>query len=911
MTAPTRNTARPDPRLGARHLSRQARLRADARAARRRRPAVGARRSWSRSTTPTPPPLRLPARDRRRPQELGRSQGPEPRSARQAPRHADRGPSPRVRRLRGHHPRGRVRRRHGPALGPRHLDARRRSGSGPARRAAEVHAAGREAPRRLDAGPAPRPRPARRGRPELAPHQGAGRGRATRRASSSITEARPESVVERTATRGASRSRAIETWHSNRAAKTPAARRPLRPDARPPEPARRRAAASRRPAAPAARRSSSRSWRRSSPAPPAGDEWLHEMKFDGYRILCRIDKGRGHAAGAATPGTGPRVPRGRRRRPAASRRARRSSTARSPCSCRTARRASRRSRTPARRATAGPARVLRLRSPPPRRAGSDRRAARGAEGARSSASSGARRDGAIRYSTHVVGQGEEFFRQACRLSLEGIVSKRRDAPYEPGRGRSWLKVKCIQEQEFVVGGFTEPKGTRDRPRRPAPRRPRRRAAGSSYVGQGRHRLHRRHRPRRLRARLDRLRVPHRPFERRPPGAPRRALGEARAGRRGRRSPSGRRTGGSAIPRSRDSARTSPRPTSSGSGPRPAPQPPRDGGRGAPKTAPATARPDVTARADDAVVAGVRISHPDRVVYPEDGVTKARAGPLLRGRRRAHPAPSSRRGPPRSCAVPDGLGRRVLLPEARRAPGRRASLRRVSIREKTKAGDYLVVEDVAGLVGLVQMGVLEIHTWNAQAERARGARPPRLRPRPRARCPLAGRASRRRGSSGRRLEAQGLESFVKTTGRQGPPRRRAHRPGPGWSACVAFAGDVAEALVAETPRAFTATMAKSARKGRDLHRLLPEPAGGDVRRRLLHAGARRRAGLDAGHVGGARRRPVRQPLHDRQPLERRLAKLDRRSRGPATARVAALATRSTAPARGGRRGSRPHAPPSRT
>ena len=70
------------------------------------------------------------------------------------------------------------------------------------------------------------------------------------------------------------------------------------------------------------------------------------------------------------------------------------------------------------------------------------------------------RDGAIRYSTHVVGQGEEFFRQACRLSLEGVVSKRRDRPYEPGRGRSWLKVKCIQEQEFVVGGFTEPKGTR-------------------------------------------------------------------------------------------------------------------------------------------------------------------------------------------------------------------------------------------------------------------------------------------------------------------------------------------------------------------------------------------------------------------------------------------------------------------
>jgi bifunctional non-homologous end joining protein LigD len=59
-----------------------------------------------------------------------------------------------------------------------------------------------------------------------------------------------------------------------------------------------------------------------------------------------------------------------------------------------------------------------------------------------------------------VGQGEAVFREACRLSLEGIVSKRRDQPYESGRGRDWLKVKCVQEQEFVVGGFTEPKGTR-------------------------------------------------------------------------------------------------------------------------------------------------------------------------------------------------------------------------------------------------------------------------------------------------------------------------------------------------------------------------------------------------------------------------------------------------------------------
>src|SRR5262249_44778381 len=68
--------------------------------------------------------------------------------------------------------------------------------------------------------------------------------------------------------------------------------------------------------------------------------------------------------------------------------------------------------------------------------------------------------GTLRYSDHVVGGGKQFFRQACRFALEGVISKRRDAPYTPGRGRSWLKIKCIQEQEFVIGGFTDPEGRR-------------------------------------------------------------------------------------------------------------------------------------------------------------------------------------------------------------------------------------------------------------------------------------------------------------------------------------------------------------------------------------------------------------------------------------------------------------------
>jgi bifunctional non-homologous end joining protein LigD len=66
----------------------------------------------------------------------------------------------------------------------------------------------------------------------------------------------------------------------------------------------------------------------------------------------------------------------------------------------------------------------------------------------------------IRYSDHVVGEGARFFALACRSGLEGIVSKRRDQPYLPGRGHAWLKIKCVQRQELVIGGFTEPEGSR-------------------------------------------------------------------------------------------------------------------------------------------------------------------------------------------------------------------------------------------------------------------------------------------------------------------------------------------------------------------------------------------------------------------------------------------------------------------
>jgi len=71
---------------------------------------------------------------------------------------------------------------------------------------------------------------------------------------------------------------------------------------------------------------------------------------------------------------------------------------------------------------------------------------------------GVRPPGRIRYTEHIVGNGPEVFREASRLGLEGVISKRRDLPYRPGRSGHWLKTKCIASQEFVIGGFTERQG---------------------------------------------------------------------------------------------------------------------------------------------------------------------------------------------------------------------------------------------------------------------------------------------------------------------------------------------------------------------------------------------------------------------------------------------------------------------
>jgi len=201
---------------------------------------------------------------------------------------------------------------------------------------------------------------------------------------------------------------------------------------------------------------------------------------------------------------------------------------------------------------------------------------------------------------------------------------------------------------------------------------------------------------------------------------------------------------------------------------------------------------------------------DETNLSEDGVTKAAVARYYAAVA-DHILPHLRSRPVALLRCPDGLGGQCFY---QKHPGgwTPSSLRRVSIREKTKSADYLVIEDAAGLVELIQMGVLEIHTWNAQASRLEA--PDRvvfdLDPGPDVPWAAVVAAARLVRAT---LDGEGLRSFVKTTGGKGLHVVAPITPGPGWSECLDFTSRVVDLLVGETPKAFVGTMAKAARKGK--------------------------------------------------------------------------------------------------
>jgi len=440
--------------------------------------------------------------------------------------------------------------------------------------------------------------------------------------------------------------------------------------------------------------------------------------------------------------------------------------------------------------------------------------------------------GMVRYSDHQEGHGPDFFRHACRYGLEGTIAKRRDRPYRPGRSAEWRKIKCVQRDEFVVIGFTEPSGTRhgfgalilgyyDREGRLH-------YAGRVGTGFNDRQLND------LRAHLDAIGRPDPPAAL-PKGVSTkgahwtepRLVAEVRysgwtadailrhpsfEGLREDKSAAEvvyhHVTGNDPGPADplRRATRTRPKPRPL----RPVPFPPPLAGEGRVGAGAGASASIVRSRDGSISFEGVRLTNPDRVLYKDCGITKlALAQYYAAIKDWALPHLSNR--PLSLVRCPEGYDKECFY-QKHLSSGVPEMVGRVEIADKSATRTYLVIENLAGLVAVVQMGVLEIHPWGSTAKKLETPDRITFDFDPDERLPWE-RVTAAAIEMREALAGIGLQSFVKTTGGKGLHVVAPVTPKLGWDAIKEFSRWVAERFVAAYPDRFTANMAKRARQGR--------------------------------------------------------------------------------------------------
>jgi bifunctional non-homologous end joining protein LigD len=421
--------------------------------------------------------------------------------------------------------------------------------------------------------------------------------------------------------------------------------------------------------------------------------------------------------------------------------------------------------------------------------------------------------GMLRYSDHQISQGPALLNQACSHGLEGIISKRRTESYRPGRSSCWLKVKCRNREEFVVIGFTDPEKSRQ-------------GFGALLVGYHDPQGSLRYAGRvgtgfntaqlvAMRKRLDAL-ARFEPPVVLPKGISHKGvhwiepqlvaevefanwtaddilrqasfLGlredkEAREVMYDRQSQA---AGAVDIQPKKAAARPK-------------------------REAPKKAEPAESQRARDGslLFEGVRLTHPDRILYPGTTLTKL---DIVRYYAAI-----------KDWALPQ-LSRRLLTLVRSPAVGQKTfyqkhigdeaptAIERFELVDGAGPEIFPYVDDLPGLIGLVQMGVLEIHPWGSRVDKLETPDRVTIDLDPDEGLPWERVTESALDVKGALLRI-GLESFAKTTGGKGLHVVIPLRPKLGWDEIKAFAKWVADNFVAQRPESFTANMAKRARQGR--------------------------------------------------------------------------------------------------
>jgi len=415
----------------------------------------------------------------------------------------------------------------------------------------------------------------------------------------------------------------------------------------------------------------------------------------------------------------------------------------------------------------------------------------------------------IRLSEFLEGHGEALFHKACDLHAEGIISKRTTSRYVSGRGSDWQKLKCVHEQEFVIGGFTLPSngihgvgalllGVYDGSRLVYAGR-----TGTGFTQKTHHTL---------RDKLEHLRRPTTPFAKPPAEATRHAIwvkpelvaqvhfanwtadnlvrqAAFQGLREDKPAKEVRREEASPIPKKRKANQPM-------------------------EIAPAIEEAPQAAAQESSkkTTAPVRLTHPDKILDTKSGLTKQELADYFWAVA-PHMLPHIEGRPLSLVRCPDGSGKPCFFQKHTThtlPPG----VESVDVPDKKtgKPEPYITLSTPEALAGLAQMGVLEVHPWGSRNDDLE--HPDRIifDLDPDAAIPwktLAASAAEVR----KQLKSLGLESFLKLTGGKGLHIVVPIEPNQSWEAVKDFAHQFVLAMEQQNPTLYLTKMTKAARKGR--------------------------------------------------------------------------------------------------
>jgi bifunctional non-homologous end joining protein LigD len=348
----------------------------------------------------------------------------------------------------------------------------------------------------------------------------------------------------------------------------------------------------------------------------------------------------------------------------------------------------------------------------------------------------------INYSEHMTGDGSAVFNQACSMSLEGIISKLANGRYASRRDPSWLKSKCDQRQEFVIIGWSDPQGGR---------------AGFGSLLLGYHDDQKRlvyagrvgtgfddRMLRDMHKQMQSLAIDKPPTDIDPPARERRQahwikpqlVGEVRFTGWTRdgvlRHPAfiALRSDKPATQIVREQAMNPAKVKEKKIGTRTSAavmtETPAKGKKAATTTAKApvnpaksansaaAAKPASVAKSEgDGEVAGVRLSHPNKVLYPEQGVSKLDVAEYYQAAEKWM-LPHVTNRPLALVRCPNGRGSKCFF-QRNWSDTMPKAVGKVDVSDSKAKEEHVAVHDLAGIISLVQMGVLEIHTWNCSGD----------------------------------------------------------------------------------------------------------------------------------------------------------------------------------------------------